>query len=45
MLVVGQKEKDTSSFSVRTLDGKVEEGVALPAFIEKVKNEISKRTS
>ncbi|VVC02004.1 putative threonine--tRNA ligase 1 [uncultured archaeon] len=43
MLVIGQKEKDSGSFAVRTLDGKVEEGVPLADFISKVKGGIENR--
>ena len=44
MLVVGQKEKDSGNFAVRTRDGKVENDVPVASFIEKVKKEILERS-
>ena len=44
MLVVGQKEKDSGSLVVRTLDGKTEENVPVDAFIARVAKEIKERT-
>ncbi|MEM4634186.1 MAG: threonine--tRNA ligase [Candidatus Anstonellaceae archaeon] len=43
MLVIGQKEKDSGKLAVRTRDGKVQEGVPIGEFIEKVKKEIAER--
>ncbi|MCX8175531.1 MAG: threonine--tRNA ligase [Candidatus Micrarchaeota archaeon] len=44
MLVVGEKEKTTGRLAVRTLDGSVEEGVALEEFIGELKRRIRERT-
>jgi threonyl-tRNA synthetase len=43
MLVIGQKEKDSFSLVVRTLDGKQEENVPAGQFIARVKKEIASR--
>jgi len=43
MLVVGQKEADEASVSVRTLDGRQENGVALADFKAKILDRIAKR--
>ena len=43
MLVVGQKEKDSGSLVIRTLDGKTEENVLVDAFIARVAKEIKER--
>jgi len=43
MLVIGQKEKDSGNFAVRTRDGKVEENIPIDSFIERVKKEIKEK--
>ncbi|MCL4373312.1 MAG: threonine--tRNA ligase [Candidatus Marsarchaeota archaeon] len=43
MLVIGKKEADSNSITVRRRSGKQEHGVSLGAFIENVKSEIKER--
>lgn len=45
MLVVGQKEKESGTLVIRTLDGKTEENVPIDSFISRVKKEIETRAA
>jgi threonyl-tRNA synthetase len=43
ILTIGEKERDSGTFSVRTLDGKVRHGVEQRAFMNRVKEHIRER--
>jgi threonyl-tRNA synthetase len=43
ILTIGEKERDSGTFSVRTLDGKVRHGVAQRAFMNRVREHIRER--
>jgi threonyl-tRNA synthetase len=44
ILTIGEKEKETGTLSVRTLDGKVKMGLAMADFIDPVQRHIKERT-
>ncbi|MBA3009252.1 MAG: threonine--tRNA ligase [Desulfobacula sp.] len=44
IITIGDKEKETNTLSVRTLDGKVKMGISMDAFVEQVLHHIKERT-
>ncbi|MCP4722070.1 MAG: threonine--tRNA ligase, partial [Desulfobacteraceae bacterium] len=44
IITIGDKEKESNTLSVRTLDGKVRMGLSMDKFVNKVNHHIKDRT-